>query len=301
MRITVTGGTGFIGGPLVDRLLKAGHEVCVWTRHPQRAKWPKGVTAQAFDALSPSTVPSLEGYDAVFHLAGETISERWTEERKDRVLRSRTEGTAAVARAAAAAKVKALISSSAVGYYGEAGGAPLDESAPPGNDFLAAVCRQWEEATHFAADAGVRVAMVRTGVVLHPEGGALAKMLTPFKLGAGGRLGSGDQYMSWIHREDLLRLYQFALDTKTIKGPVNGTAPEPVTNREFTRALGHALHRPTLFPAPAFALKLAFGEMAQMLLTGQKVIPKRAQEAGFKFNFPTIDAAFGDLFGQRAA
>ena len=262
MKIAITGATGFIGRPLIDLLVREGHSVVALSRHPESVRgMPAGVETAAFDASKPLPPENLRGADAVVHLAGENIAgSRWTAEQKQRIRESRERGTAVVVDAAkAAGTVRTLVSASGVGYYGDRGAEPLTEASSPGSDFLAEVCRVWEKPVRSAEDAGMRGVVVRLGVVLHPSGGALAKMATPFKLGVGGRIGSGEQYMSWIHREDAVRLFAHALTTEALRGPVNGTAPNPVTNAEFTRALGHALHRPTLFPVPAFALKTLFG------------------------------------------
>jgi uncharacterized protein (TIGR01777 family) len=302
MRIAITGGTGFLGRALVDQLNRNGHEVTVLVRDPVAAKRSMGGLAlQRFDAEEPSS-PSLTGQEAVINLAGEPIAKRWTEEHKARLTRSRVNGTAAVVKAAIEARsVRVLLSGSAIGYYGAHGDEALTEASAPGSDFLAQLCVAWEEATLPARDAGIRTVTIRTGIVLHPEGGALSRMLAPFKLGAGGRLGSGDQYMSWIHRSEWVSLCLHCLSQGSLRGPVNFTAPQPVTNREFTRALGSALHRPTPFPAPAFALKLALGEMAGMLLEGQRVLPERAIATGFRFRFSMLEEALGDLFAKKAA
>lgn len=303
MKIAVTGATGFIGRPLVQRLRRDGHQVLAFSRHPEPgAGTGPQVQSAFFDALQPAPKGLLTGCQAVIHLAGESIAQRWTPERKDRVMQSRLRGTRSIADAAVeAGTVKTLISSSAVGYYGPHGSEQLTEENPPGTDFLAQVPKAWEDATLPARSAGLRTVVIRTGIVLHPEGGALKRMLTPFRLGFGGKLGSGEQYMSWIHRDDLVSLFLHALVTDSVVGPVNGTAPNPVTNRQFTEALGRALHRPTLFPAPALALKLALGEMSSMLLTGQRVLPARALATGFRFAFPELAGALQDLVGKKAA
>jgi uncharacterized protein (TIGR01777 family) len=303
MKVAVTGGTGFLGRPLIGELIRQGHEVTVLARDPEAAKRSMGnVSVERFDAAAPGNAVSLAGQQAVVHLAGEPIGKRWTEEQKVRVIRSRTEGTSAIVSAAMEAKtVKVLLSGSAIGYYGPHGDEVLTEVSPPGNDFLARVCVAWEAATAPAREAGIRTVNVRTGIVLHPEGGALSRMLAPFRLGVGGRLGTGTQYMSWIDRSDWVSLCAHCLNSPVLQGPVNFTAPHPVTNREFTRGLGDALHRPTPFPAPAFALKLALGEMAVMLLEGQRVLPERALATGFRFRFPTLGEALGNLFANRAA
>ena len=301
MKIAITGGTGFIGQALVPRLLVGGHSVLVLSRHPGTARLPQGVRADLFDAAQPPEPDLLNGIEVVIHLAGESIARRWSAEQKRRVLESRQRGTSAIARAAALAKtVRTLVSASAIGYYGPHGDEELREDSPPGNDFLAGVCTAWEQATSPAQEAGLRVVHLRTGIVLHPAGGALQKMIGPFKLGLGGRIGSGRQYMSWIHLGDLLALYIHALSTESIRGPINGTAPHPVTNEEFTRALGRVLNRPALMPAPAFALKAALGEMSSMLLTGQRVVPAVALASGFKFAFPDLEPALRDLLDRKA-
>lgn len=301
MHIAVTGATGFIGQALVARLVERGHGVRALVRRPGRLAGARpAVEAVAFDALAAPAPGLVDGCDAVIHLAGEPIARRWSREHKERVRRTRVEGTGAVARAAiAAGTVKALISASGVGYYGPHGSEPLTEDSPPGSDFLAEVCKEWEEATAPAREAGIRAVHLRLGVVLHPGGGALERMLLPFKLGLGGRLGSGEQYMSWIHRDDLVSLLAFALEAESLGGPVNATAPNPVTNAEFARVLGQALHRPALLPVPALALRLALGEMATVLLEGQRVLPSRALAAGFTFAYPRLDAALAHLLGQR--
>ncbi len=304
MRIAITGGTGFIGRPLVERLMREGHEVLALGRHPAKGISKPGsrVAEDFFDALQPPRKGLLSGWDAAVHLAGESIAERWTPDHKERLMQSRVRGTRAIAEAVVEAKtVRTMVCASAIGYYGPHGAEELTEESLPGKDFLAQVCTAWEAAASPARDAGLRTVHVRTGIVLHPEGGALKKMLAPFKLGTGGRLGSGEQYMSWIHRDDLVSLFLHALATEAIRGPMNATAPNPVTNQEFTRALGRALHRPAILPAPAFALKLALGEMSSMLLTGQRVLPRRALATGFRFAFPDLDRAFRNLFGRKAA
>ncbi len=303
MKVAVTGGTGFLGAPLVRRLVDAGHQVTVLTRKPAALSGlPSGVSAARFDAFEPAPDTLLQGFDAVIHLAGESIAERWTPEQKERVVKSRKIGTEAIARAAVASgTVRALVSTSAIGYYGPHGDEPLDETSAPGSDFLAQVCQVWEAATAPAQEAGLRTAIIRIGIVLHPDGGALKRMTVPFKLGAGGRFGDGNQYMSWIHRDDLLRLFVHVLEQPTVSGVLNGTAPNPVTNRDFVRELGRALHRPALVPAPKFALKLALGEMSTMVLDGQKVLPRRTLDSGFTFEYPTLEAALRQLFWAQAA
>lgn len=302
MKIAVTGASGFIGAPLIESLVAAGHSVRALARNVGALRLPPGCDAATFDSSRPLAKGALDGIDAVIHLAGEPIAQRWTPEHRLAIRKSRLEGTRTIAQAAVeSGSVCTLISASAIGYYGDRGDEALDETSTPGSDFVAEICREWEAAAQPAREAGLRVVHPRIGVVLHPEGGALKKMLPPFKLGAGGRIGSGRQWLSWIHRADLLALLRFALETNSISGPMNATAPAPVTNADFTRALGRALHRPTIFPVPAAALKIAFGEMSFVLLTGQRVLPKKALAAGFAFQFPEIDKALAQLFGRAAA
>ncbi len=237
----------------------------------------------------------LAAVDAVVHLAGENIvAKRWTPTFKHQVLESRIRGTNLLCQTLAglASKPAVLVSASAIGYYGAHGDESIDESSPPGTGFLADVCQQWEAATQPARDAGIRVVNLRIGFVLAREGGGLAKMLTPFRLGLGGVIGSGRQYMSWIALDDLARAIQFTLSTAALAGPVNATAPRPITNREFTKTLGRVLHRPTIFPMPAFAARLAFGEMADdILLGGARVEPRALTAARFEFAYPQLEPA----------
>ena len=266
MIVTVSGATGFIGRKLVAALKEKEHTVRVLARDPDRAKaqlLPAG--AWKWDALSgPPPIEALSGSDAVIHLAGEPLAEgRWTKSRKEELRRSRINATRDLVRALkdASPRPKILLSGSAIGYYGNVPDGALDDDAKPGSDFLSDLCREWEVAAQNAEALGMRVVYLRTGVVLG-EGGALAKMKLPFKLGAGGRLGSGKQWMSWIHVDDEVALILHALENDAIRGPLNATAPTPVTNADFTKAFGRAMHRPAILPAPAFALKIALGEMA---------------------------------------
>ena len=229
------------------------------------------------------------------HLAGEPVAQRWTAAARDRIMRSRVEGTRALVAAMRGHSPQVLISASAVGYYGSRGDEVLTESAPPADDFLGRVAAAWEEEAQAAEPLGVRVARLRIGMVLGPNGGALARMLTPFRLGVGGRLGSGHQWMSWIHISDLVALIDFLMKESTVRGAFNATSPFPVTNREFTQALAEAVHRPAILPVPAFALRLMFGEMSEVLLASQRAIPDAAQRAGFVFQHPDIFAALAQL------
>lgn len=299
MKIALTGGTGFIGGALLERLLSLGHQVRLLSRRPQQVPLKPGVEAAYFDVYQPLAPEALEGVEAVVHLAGEPIATRWSSEHKSRILSSRTLGTAAIAHGAARAGAKVLLSASGVGYYGPHQDEVLDESHPPGNDFLSKVCVAWEQSTQPASNAGVRVVISRIGLVLHPSGGVLGKLLVPFKAGLGGPVGSGRQYMSWIHRDDLIGLMLFLLEHDELSGVFNATAPEPVNNKQFASALGRALHRPALLPMPSLALKLALGELASTLLTGQRVLPKRALAAGFQFSFMQLQPALEELLSRR--
>lgn len=279
MRVVVTGGTGFIGRALTARLLAEGDDVVV----PRR-----GDTS------------GVEGADAVVNLSGEPIAQRWTDAARRRIEESRTEGTRRLVAAIAAARARpsVLVSASAVGYYGARGDEELDEEAPSGNDFLARLCVRWEEEAAAAGALGVRVVRIRTGLVLAADGGALPKMLPAFRAFAGGPVGSGMQWMSWIHRDDLVSLFLLALRNAAVAGALNGTAPAPVRNRDFARAVGAALHRPAVLPAPAAALRLVFGEMATILLDGQRVVPKRALSIGFSFRYPDLRAALLAVLGS---
>ena len=316
MRVTVTGASGLIGSALVAELRERGAEVTVLSRDPSRAREAlSGVEAVRWDPLSePAPVQALTGVDAVVHLAGENIAQRWSERAKRAIRDSRVLGTRNLLAGLAAAgemegaraggeagagggRPRTLISGSAVGYYGPRGEEPLDEDAPPGNDFLAETCVAWEAEAQRAVALGMRVALIRTGVVLNRDGGALQKMLPPFKLGVGGPVAGGEQYMSWIHREDLVGMVMAALEDERWSGPVNGTAPEPVTNRELSHALGRALHRPSLLPVPGFALGLLYGEMAEIVTTGARVMPAKALVLGYGFRYPELAEALRSALG----
>ncbi|HLL85547.1 MAG TPA: TIGR01777 family oxidoreductase [Longimicrobium sp.] len=302
MRVAITGANGLIGKALAERLSSQGHSLRLLFRRPEEQRGlPPGAEAAFFDAYAQVPDGLLAGCDAVVNLAGENLAARWTKERKQRVLRSRVEGTAKIVKAARDAKVPTLVNASAVGYYGARGAEVLDEDAPPGDDYMAQVCRAWEEAAAPARQAGIRTVLCRIGVVLSPEGGALKTMLPAFRLGVGGRIGSGEQYVSWIHLEDMVSLLVHALTRPDLDGPLNGTAPEPVNNRELTRAIARAVHRPAIVPTPAFALKLALGPMSAIVLTGQRVMPRKALQSGFTFAHPTLPEALAHLLARRAA
>jgi uncharacterized protein (TIGR01777 family) len=277
MNVAITGASGFIGRRLTQRLQAEGYS-------------PRAISLRS--ALAPD---ALAGFDAVVNLAGENIAQRWTSAAKRRIRESRVAGTRALAAAMRGHPAAVLVSASAVGYYGSRADEILTERSKPGADFLAQVCAEWEREALEAAKAGVRVALLRTGMVLGAEGGALSRMLPPFKLGVGGRLGSGTQWMSWIHIADLCDLILFALREPTASGPLNATSPNPVSNADFTRALARVLHRPALLPVPAFTLKLIFGEMAEVLLASQRAVPDAALRAGFVFQHPEIGAALRSL------
>lgn len=289
MKIVVAGGTGFLGEPLVRRLVARGDDVTVLTRNPQKVETGRGV--QWDGKTQGPWSEDVAKADVVINLAGENISEgRWTEERKRRLIDSRLHATNAIVEALkrAPSSTRTLINASAVGIYGDRGDELLDESAPRGSGFLADLVDQWENAAR-AAESLARLVIVRFGVVLAPDGGALKKLLLPFKLGVGGPIGSGKQWMSWVDREDALRLVEWAIANPNARGVYNATAPEPLRNREFSRVLAHALHRPAIIPTPPFALRLLFGEMAdEALLAGQRAVPRRALDDGFSFQRPTL-------------
>lgn len=296
MRVLITGATGFIGKPLVGRLVQQGHEVVALVRSPEKAQTqiPFPCEFHRWDAAEPVPAKALAGIGAVYHLAGEGIADkRWTDERKRELRDSRVEGTRRLATALAAMPTHPkVISASAIGFYGDTGAREVDETTPVGTGFLAELCRDWEAA--WGAMPADAVTIVRIGVVLGHGGGALEKLLPIFKLGMGGPLGSGDQFLSWIHRDDLVTLLVWAL-TAPVHGVLNGTSPKPVTNREFSEVLAAALKKPCFLKTPAFAVRLAMGESAQVVLSGSRVLPRRALGAGFEFALPTLEGALGDL------
>jgi uncharacterized protein (TIGR01777 family) len=288
MRVTVTGASGLIGKRLVERLRARGDDVTTLSRSPSS---PGAVAWRPED--EPAPAGALAGRDGVVHLASENVGQRWSDDVKRRIRSSRELGTRNLVAGIDAAdpRPRVLVSSSAVGYYGPHGDEPLDEQTAPGSDFLAEVCVIWEREALRAAELGVRVVTLRTGIVLDQGGGALAKMLPFFKLGVGGPVAGGDQYMPWIHVDDVVGLYLAALDGEAWDGPVNASAPEPVTNRTFSKALGRALHRPALAPVPGLAVRTLYGEMAEIVTKGQRVVPRRAQELGYVFEHPDLDEA----------
>jgi len=282
VRVLVTGGTGFIGQTVCHALRGAGHTVTIVSRDPAHASG----TAVGWDAVG----QAVGAADALVNLAGEPIAGRWGPARKEAILQSRVNATRALVDAAEAAAQRpgVLVSASAVGYYGARDDELLDETAGPGTGFLAEVCQAWEHQASRAETLGLRVVRLRIGMVLAGDGGALARMLPPFRAFVGGRLGSGQQWMSWIHRGDLTGLVVEALANEGYRGAVNATAPQPVRNREFVAALGRVLVRPAAFPVPGVVLRVAFGEMADMLLTGQRVLPRAAERLGYRWQYPEV-------------
>ncbi len=298
MQLLITGGTGFIGGSLVRSLLKDGYKITVISRQrPEQVK--NKISPDINVASSMAAIDQSDVFDAVINLAGEGIMDkRWSVSRKKELEDSRIALTSELVDLLErmSNRPKLLISGSAIGYYGSHPATEtLNESNSPGNDFAASLCQRWEQAAQRASSFGVKVIIVRTGVVLHPAGGALAKMLPGFRLGMGGAIADGKQMMSWIHREDMVRLLLFLLKTPGLEGIYNATAPNPVSNRDFTRSLAAALHRPALIPVPAMALRIALGESSQLLTEGQAVYPERLTEAGFSFNYPELQEALKDL------
>ncbi len=288
MRITITGASGLIGSRLVKQLEQRGDEV---TKLSRSTNWNP--------ADGPAPAELLAGRDAIVHLAGENVAQRWTDETRKAIRDSREIGTRNLVAGIEQAdeKPKALISSSAVGYYGPHGDERLDEDTPPGTDFLAEVCVVWEREADKAAALGLRVVKVRTGVVLDADGGALSKMLLPFKLGGGGPVAGGGQYMPWIHIDDVVGIYLAAIDSPSWQGAVNASAPEPVTNKTFSKALGRALHRPAVAPIPGAAIRLLYGDMAEIVTKGQRVIPRRTLDLGYSFQHPDLHEALRAAVG----
>lgn len=299
-RILITGGTGFIGKELCPRLLNRGDRLWVYSRQP-----PENVKAICGRVEAVNDLDSLRsdsGFDAVINLAGEGIADkRWSSSRKQALRDSRirlTEQLVDLARTWEKLP-EVMVSGSAVGFYGDQGAAPVTENTAPHDEFTHRLCNDWEKAAMALAGNNTRVCLSRTGVVAGPGGGFLQRMLLPFKLGLGGRLGSGEQYMPWVHRTDVVNALIWMLDTETAQGPYNVVSPNPVTNAEFTRTLGKVLHRPTPFPAPAPVLKVALGEMARLLLTGQNARPERLVNEGFVFRFEDLESALKDSVGKH--
>jgi NAD dependent epimerase/dehydratase family enzyme len=317
MRLTLTGATGLIGSALVGQLRARGAEITVLSRDPSRASSRLGVEAIGWDPLAgPPPVEALAGRDAVVHLAGEPVAQRWTASAKRAIRDSRVLGTRHLVAAlgecgsghgrgrgpgggpAGEGRLKVLVSASAIGFYGAHAEEPLDEEAPAGSDFLAGVCVAWEQEARSAEALGMRAVQVRTGVVLDRRGGALAKMLPPFRLGLGGPVAGGQQYVSWIHVDDLVGIVLAALADERWSGPINATAPTPVTNHELSLALGRALHRPALLPVPAFALRALYGEMAAIVVEGARVLPVKPLMLGYEFRRPSLDDALAAALSE---
>lgn len=306
MKILVTGATGLIGQRLCRDLLSEGHQIRILSRSPQRVKIAAGIEAIAWDPLvGPPPDEAWTGVEAVIHLAGEPVAaSRWTEAQKRSIRDSRVTGTRNLVGGMKKAAVlpQVLISASAIGFYGNRGEELLDEKSAPGNGFLSQICVDWENEASRARELGARVSQVRIGVVLSQDGGALEKMLLPFKLGLGGRLGSGRQWFPWIHLDDIVGLIKHSLMTSSVTGPINGAAPGIVRNEEFTKVLAESLNRPVFFPVPELALKILMGEMAEVVLASQRVTPKVALESGYQFRYPQLKPALqGILAAQKAA
>ncbi|QDU60900.1 Epimerase family protein [Planctomycetes bacterium Pan216] len=293
MKVAITGASGLIGTRLTQRLEQSGHEVLAISRSAgdeSVLRWDP--------AKGEIDAQGLQGVDAVINLAGENIASRWTDAKKRAIRESRVDGTSLIARTIAALdpKPSVLVSASAIGYYGDRGDEVMTEQSAAGDGFLPDVCVAWEEAADPARDAGIRVVHPRIGVVLSPDGGALAQMLTPFKLGGGGKLGSGNQYFSWITIDDVVGVLEHCLNHDQCDGPLNAVSPNPVTNKVFTKTLGKVLGRPTVIPMPAFAARMAFGEMADaLLLASTRVVPNRASESGFTFGYPDLEEGLRHL------
>ena len=292
MRVVVTGGTGFLGSALVTHLRSSGHAVSVLTRKPTKQgdiAWNPGVGTAAL-------VEALRGADAVVNLAGASISQRWTKAHKEALWQSRVPFTRALVEAMAQVDPapSVFVSGSAIGIYGDRGDEPLTETSSVGNDFLASLGTAWEKEA-LAAAPRTRTVVIRTGIALARNGGALPQMALPFYFFVGGPIGSGRQYLSWIHRDDWVAMTTWALMNPAVSGPLNVTAPEPVTNRQFTKALGRTLRRPAFMPAPAFALRIVLGEMAEIILGGQRVLPAKARKLGFEFRYPSLEPALGAI------
>jgi uncharacterized protein len=305
MKVAVTGGTGFIGNRLVDRLQSEGHQVLLLVRNVPKAqqRFPQAEVISYTPKVSGPWQQAIAGCDGVVNLAGEPISNRWTDNSKQEILESRSIGTARIVEAIAAhqesaqanPKPSVLVNASAVGYYGTSETAVFDETSSPGQDFLAEVCKAWEAEAEKVKASGTRLAIVRTGIVLGPDGGVLAKMMFPFQLFAGGPLGGGKQWVSWIHREDLVSLIIKALTDSSVAGVLNGTAPNPVSMGELCQELGNIIQRPSWLPVPGFALELLLGEASKLVLEGQNVKPLKTESTGFKFQYPTLKAALSQI------
>ena len=302
MRVLITGVTGFIGSRMAVVLSEAGHEVWGLSRNPDKARQQVPQLAEAFAWNPVAQQPpgaAFTDVHAVVHLAGELVAGRWTAKKKQRIEDSRVIGTRNLVKAFEhPGRPAVLVSTSAIGYYGDRGDSKLTEDRRPGRDFLSDVCQAWEFEADKAAALGMRVAVVRTGIVLAPGGGALAKMLLPFKLGLGGPMGSGTQWWSWIHRDDLIGIHLRAITDDEMSGVYNATSPNPLRQRDFGKVLGKVLRRPAFMPTPAFALRLALGGFSSELLTSKRVIPERLLKAGFEFEYPELEPALRQALGR---
>lgn len=298
MKVLISGARGLLGSEITPRLKKNGHQVIRLVRSAQDATG----TDIVWNPIIGELKGDLSGIDAIIHLAGESIaSGRWTDEKKKQIRDSRIKGTTFLSQSLAQLNdpPKVLLCASAIGFYGDRGDEVLDENSAAGSGFLAELCRDWEASTDAARQSGIRVVNARIGISLSPKGGALGQMLLPFQFGAGGDIGDGKQYMSWISIDDVAQAIVFCIETDSISGPVNLTAPQPVPNSRFTKALGAVLHRPTIIPMPAFAARLALGEMAdELLLSSARVMPKKLQEAGFSFSYPEIEGALRHVISK---
>jgi hypothetical protein len=302
MKILITGATGLIGRSVCRSLINVGHEVVALSRRPPAAMGLAGVSAFQWEPAAESPpAEAWEGIDAVIHLAGEPVAVRWTEERKRRIYDSRVEcaRNLVAGMRATPRPPKIFVSASAVGFYGDRGDEVLNESSDPGSGFLSRLCLDWEAEAARARELGARVALVRVGVVFSKSGGALEKMLLPFKLGLGGRVSDGRQWFPWIHIEDIVGIFLHALMSPAVDGPINGVAPGVVTNEEFTRELAAALNRPVFFPVPKLALRVLMGEMAEVVTASQRVVPQIALDTGYRFKYPNLRPALESILKMR--
>jgi uncharacterized protein (TIGR01777 family) len=297
MNVLITGGRGFIGRSLSRKLRDSGYNVVITTRKQSDSE--EELTWNTHDLMPPET---MSRFTTVVNLVGDPVAPaRWTEEKKERILSSRVKSTRALVDSMRSINPRpnVFISASAIGYYGPHGDDYVTEDTPPASDFLADVCAQWEAEALKAGEMGVRVVIIRIGAVLELDGGALPTMAIPFKFFVGGPIGEGKQWFSWIHRDDVVGMIHYALENETVSGPLNATAPNPVTNREFSTALGRVLHRPSCFAVPGFLLKLTLGELGSVMLTGQRVIPEKALKTGYRFKFPDVNDALRAIYGKH--
>jgi uncharacterized protein (TIGR01777 family) len=304
-KVAVTGATGVIGRAVVQALTARGDEVVALSRDAEKASSALGVPAVEWADPKGSAAPAaaFEDVSGVIHLLGEPVAQRWSDDAKREIRDSRVLGTRNLVEGmrSAGPRLSVLVAQSATGYYGPHGDEVVDESAEPGSDFLAGVVVDWEaEVSRAASELGLRAPRCRTGVVLSESGGALAQMLTPFKLGVGGPVAGGRQYLPWVHIDDVVGAMLFALDNEAVSGPINVTAPEPATNAGFSKALGRALHRPAFMPVPGFAVRLLYGQMAEIVTTGKRAIPRRLQELGYQFRQPELEPALRSVVGGQA-